>query len=77
MTEFRKASNKSGGRIENRLDGGESNLMETDKKRVAVVKSIADKGMGYCSHGGCGNRFKDSSRSPKLAVRVGKSNVLG
>jgi len=57
LREIWKASNKSGSSIENRLDGGESNLREANKKRVAVVNSKADKGMAYCSHGGCRNRF--------------------
>ena len=46
VREFRKVSNKSGSSIENRLDREELNLREADKKRVAVVNSRADKGMG-------------------------------
>ena len=49
----RKVINKSGSNIENRLYGEESNLREADKKRVAVVNSRANKGMGNCSIGGC------------------------
>jgi len=37
VREFRKPSNKSGNSIDNRLDGGESDLQEADTKRVAVV----------------------------------------
>jgi len=33
VREFRKASNKSGSSIENRLDGEESDLREADKNR--------------------------------------------
>ena len=62
MREFRKASNKSGSSIENRLDGGELDLREVDKKRVAVVNSTENKGMDYCSHGECGNRFAAALR---------------
>ena len=69
MREFRKASNKSGSSIENRLDGGTSNFREAKKKRAAVVNSEADKSMGYYSHGGCRNRFMDSSKAPELVVR--------
>jgi len=63
-------SNKSGSSIENRLDGGESDLMEADKKRVAVVNSRANKGMDNCSHGSCGNRFADRSKALELVVRA-------
>ena len=67
---FRKESNKSGSSIENRLAGGASNFRETNMKRVAVVNSGGDKSMDYnCSHGGCGNRFTDSSKGPELVVR--------
>ena len=66
VREFSKASIKSGSSIENK---GASNFMETNKKRVAVVNSGADKSMGYCSHGGCRNRFTDSSKAPELVVR--------
>ena len=53
-----------------KLNGwGESNHREADKKRVAVVNTRADKGMDYCNHGGCGNRFTDSSKAPELVVR--------
>ena len=45
VREFRKASNKSGSSIENRLNEGESDLREANKKRVAVVYSRANKGM--------------------------------
>ncbi len=69
MREFRKVSNKSGSSIENRLDGGESDLRKADKKRVLVVNSRANKGMINCSHGGCENRFADSSLAPDLVVR--------
>ena len=49
MRDFRKTSNKSGGSIENRPDGVESDLREADKKRVSVVNSRANKGMDKCS----------------------------
>ena len=70
MREFRKVSNKYCSSIENRLDGGESDLREVDKKRVLVVNSRANKGMIYCSHGGCGNRFADSSKAPELVLTL-------
>ena len=69
MRKLRKASSKSGSSIENRLDGGESDLKEADKKRVAVVNSRADKGLDYCSHGGCGNRITDSSKASEMVAR--------
>jgi len=68
VRDFRKTSKKSGSSIENRLDVGESDLREADKKRVAVVNSRANKALNYCSHGGCGNRFADSSKAPELIV---------
>jgi len=49
VREFRKASNKSGSSIKNRLDGGASNFREPNKKRVAVVNSGADKSVDYFS----------------------------
>jgi len=57
--------------------GKESNFRETDKKRVAIVNSGADKGMDYCSRGGCGNRFKDSSKAQELVVRGTCNRVYG
>ena len=39
MREFRQASNKSAGSIDHRLDVGESDLREADKKRIAIVNS--------------------------------------
>ena len=56
-------------RIENRLDGGVLNFREANQKRVAVINSGADKSIDYCSHGGFGNRFTDSSKMPELVVR--------
>jgi len=69
VTEFRKASNKSGGRIENRLDGGESNLRKANKKRIAIVKPRKNKSMDYFSQGRCGHRVTNGSKAPKLIVR--------
>jgi len=36
VREFKKANNKPGVNIENRLDGKESNLREASKKRIAA-----------------------------------------
>jgi len=69
VNEIRKARNNSGSSIESRLDGGESDLKEADKKRVAVVNSKANKGMDYCSHGRCGNRFAGLSKVAKRPIR--------
>jgi len=60
VREFRKTSNKSGSSIEN-MHGGESDLRETDKKRVAVVNSRTNQGRDNCSHGCCGYRFANIS----------------
>ena len=43
LGDFRKAINTSGSSIEIKLDGGESGLMEADKKRVAIVNSGVNK----------------------------------
>ena len=44
-----KESNKFGSSIENRQDWRESDIREADKKRVAVIRSRADKDMYYNS----------------------------
>jgi len=49
VREFRKESNKFGSSIENRQDWRESDIREADKKRVAVIRSRADKDMYYNS----------------------------
>ena len=67
--EFRNASNKSSVSIEYILDGGESELREANKKRVAKVISRTNKGMGYFIRGGCGHRFTNGSEAPELIVR--------
>jgi len=48
---------------------------EADKKRVAIVNSRANKGMVYCSDGGCGSRFAESSKANCIGVTNPKRNL--
>jgi len=57
--------------------GEESDLREANKKKVAVVNSGEDKGMDYCSHGGCGNRFTDSSKQGRQSWGLQRQQILG